>query len=73
MGGGSKVLLFFISKIIKVTGQLHDAAALAHGTHWIRGWANLRADLNAEVCRKYFASVDNQTLTVQPVSHRYSD
>jgi hypothetical protein len=43
---------------LEVSGQLHARAALprerAPGTHWIRGWVDLRADLEDLEKRKFF-------------------
>jgi hypothetical protein len=56
---------------MEVSGQLH-----AHGTHWIGGWVDPRAVLDAVVKRKIPSprrESNPRTPIVQPVAQRYTD
>jgi hypothetical protein len=63
-----------------LTSALHGSERLASrldllipglrsvGTHWIEGWAGLRAGLDVATDRKIFALSENRTPVVQPIA-----
>jgi hypothetical protein len=80
-GSGSIApLILWPRQYMEVSGQLHAPASLpqerAPGTHWIGGWVDPRAVLDAVVKSKIpspHRESNPRTPIVQPVAQRYTD